>query len=61
MFVGKPVVLSINPEIAEKYNIQICPTLLVLLPNAAKEGEIVGTEFNIDSLIGMLKTILHEE
>lgn len=48
-------------EIAEKYNIQICPTLLVLLPNAAKEGEIVGTEFNIDSLIGMLKTILHEE
>lgn len=48
-------------EIAEKYNIQICPTLLVLMPNAAKEGEIVGTEFNIDSLIGMLKTILHEE
>ena len=48
-------------EIAEKYNIQIYPTLLVLLPNAAKEGEIVGAEFNIDSLIGLLKTILHEE
>ena len=27
-------------EIAEKYNIQIFPTLLILLPNAAKEGEM---------------------
>lgn len=48
-------------EIAEKYNIQIFPTLLVLLPNAAKEGQIMGAEFDIDALIGMLKTILHEE
>ena len=47
-------------EIAERYNIQIYPTLLVLLPNAAKEGEIVGAEFDIDALIGMLRTILHE-
>ncbi len=48
-------------EIAEKYNIQIYPTMLVLLPNAAKEGEIMGAEFDIDSLIGMLKNIIHEE
>lgn len=48
-------------EIAEKYNIQIYPTMLVLLPNATKEGEIVGAEFDIDSLIGMLKTIIHEK
>ena len=48
-------------KVAEKYNIQIFPTMLVLLPNGAKEGEIVGAEFDIDSLIGMLKTIIHEE
>ena len=48
-------------EIAEKYNIQIYPTMLILLPNAAKEGEVVGAEFNIDSLIDMLKTIIHEK
>lgn len=48
-------------EIAEKYNIQIYPTMLVLLPNAAKEGEIVGAEFNIDYLIENLKAIIHEK
>ena len=26
-----------------------------------KEGEVVGAEFNIDSLIDMLKTIIHEK
>ena len=47
-------------EIAEKYNVQIFPTLLVLLPNGAREGEVMGAEFNLDILIGMLKTIIHE-
>lgn len=40
-----------GPAIAEKYNVQIFPTYLILLPNGAKEGEIIGTEFNIDELI----------
>lgn len=48
-------------EIAGKYNVQIYPTLLVLLPNAAKEGEIIGAEFDIDALIDMLKEIIHEK
>ncbi len=48
-------------DIAKKYCVQIYPTLLVLLPNAAKEGEVVGAEFNLDILIGMLKTIIHED
>lgn len=50
-----------GPAIAEKYNVQIFPTYLILLPNGAKEGEIIGTEFNIDDLIGMLKKIIHEK
>ena len=48
-------------EIAEKYNVQIYPTMLILLPNATKEGEIVGAEFNIDFLIEKLKEIIHEK
>lgn len=48
-------------EIAEKYSIQIYPTLLILLPNAVKEGEVMGAEFNMDLLIGMLKIIIHED
>lgn len=48
-------------KIAEEYKVQIYPTMLVLLPNAAKEGEIIGAEFNIDSLIEMLKDIIHEK
>ena len=47
-------------EIAKNYGVQIYPTLLILLPNAAKEGEVMGAEFNLDILIGMLKTIIHE-
>lgn len=50
-----------GPAIAEKYGVQIFPTYLILLPNGAKEGEIVGAEFNIDNLIDMLKTIIHEK
>lgn len=48
-------------EIAEKYSIYIFPTLLVLLPNAAIEGEIMGAEYDIDVIIDMLKTIIHEK
>ena len=50
-----------GPAIAEKYDVQIFPTYLILLPNGAKEGEIIGTEFNIDELIEMLKKIIHEK
>ena len=49
-----------GPEIAEKYNVQIYPTYLALLPNGVKEGEIVGAEFNIDIFVDMIKTIIHE-
>lgn len=48
-------------KIAEEYKVQIYPTMLVLLPNATKEGEIIGAELNIDSLIEMLKNIIHEK
>ena len=48
-------------SIAEKYTIQINPTLLVLRPDASKKGEIIGAEYNIDALIEMLKKILHEK
>lgn len=50
-----------GPAVAEKYGIQIFPTYLVLLPNGAKEGEIIGAVPDIDELISMFKTILHEK
>ena len=50
-----------GPEIAKKYKVQIYPTILILRPDALKEGEITGAEYDIDILIGMLKDIIHEK
>lgn len=48
-------------ETGKKYLVQIYPTLLVLRPDGFKEGEIIGATFDIDEIIGMFRTILHEK
>ena len=47
--------------VAEKYEVGIYPTFLVLSPDGKKQGEIVGAEFNIDDYISMLNNILNKE
>ena len=51
---------GIGQEIAERYNIFIFPTYLVLQPDGHKEGEISGAELDVNKFLDMLKTILHE-
>lgn len=47
--------------VAEKYEVGIYPTFLVLSPDGKKQGEIVGAVFNIDDYISMLNNILNKE
>ena len=48
-------------ELAEKYEVYIFPTYLVLLPDGFREGVIMGAEYNVDNFIDMLKTIIHDK
>lgn len=52
---------GIGQEFAAKYNVFIYPTYLVLQPNGFREGMIQGAEFDIDSFLDMLKTIIHDK
>ena len=52
---------GVGTEFAEKYDIQIYPSCLVLLPDGFREGVITGAELNVGKFIGMLKLILHEK
>lgn len=59
-----PIMMDMESEvgiaIAEKYNVGIYPTYLILSPDGKKQGEIIGAEFNVDDFITMFKKILHE-
>lgn len=51
---------GIGTELAKKYDIQIFPSYLVLLPDGFREGIIMGAEYEVNKFLGMLKLILHE-
>lgn len=46
---------------AEKYDVFIFPTYLVLQPSGFREGMIQGAEFDVDNFLDMLKTIIHDK
>ena len=47
-------------ELAEKYQIFIFPTYLIMSPDGFKEGEVIGAEFDVNKFLEMLKEINHE-
>ena len=51
---------KIADRLAKKYDIQIYPSCLVLLPDGFREGVVMGAEFDVNKFLGMLKLILRE-
>ena len=47
-------------ELAEKYQIFIFPTYLILSPDGFKEGEVIGAEYDVNKFLEMLKEINHD-
>ena len=51
---------GIGTEIAEKYQVFIFPTYMVLAPDGFKKGEVIGAEYDVNKFIEMLKEIIHD-
>ncbi len=51
---------GIGTEMAEKYQVFIFPTYMVLTPDGFKEGEVMGAEYDVNKFIEMLKEIIHD-
>ena len=47
-------------ELAEKYQVFIFPTYMVLTPDGFKKGEVIGAEYDVNKFIEMLKEIIHD-
>ncbi len=48
-------------ELAERHNVFIFPSYLILSPDGFKEGEIQGAELDVDKFLEMLKTVIHAD
>ena len=51
---------GIGTEIAEKHQVFIFPTYMVLTPDGFKKGEVIGAEYDVNKFIEMLKEINHD-
>ena len=51
---------GVGTEIAQKYQVFIFPTYMIMSPDGFKEGEVLGAEYDIDKFLGMLKMIVHD-
>lgn len=47
-------------ELAEKYQVFIFPTYMLLTPDGFKKGEVIGAEYDVNKFIEMLKEINHD-
>ena len=48
-------------ELAQKYQVFIFPTYLIMSPDGFKEGEVIGAEFDVNKFLEMLKEINHDK
>ena len=48
-------------ELAEKYQVFIFPTYLILSPDGFKEGEVMGAEYDVNKFLEMFKEIIHDK